>query len=171
MDAPGLPGEGQRIRPQDASNLAKLSSPNALPALRTAAGARHWRLELLEFPASREGPGDLIALGDGSTAQNALPQVPAWLTLDRLYIHGDPDRGQKRAISLNSAKTTITGCYVADIKAAGQDSQAIDGWNGPGEYLIDNNYLEAAGENIMIGGADPAIIGLTPTTTRACRGR
>src|SRR6185295_18758096 len=59
--------------------------------------------------------------------------------------------------------TTITGCYISDIKAIGQDSQAIGGWNGPGDYTIENNYLEAAGENVMFGGGDPAIRDLTPS--------
>ena len=43
--------------------------------------------------------------------------------------------------------TTITGSYIAEIKAPSQDSQAIAGWNGPGPYTITNNYLEAASEN------------------------
>src|SRR6185295_8362416 len=104
-----------------------------------------------------------IALGDGGAAQNDLSTVPSGLALDRLYIHGDADRGQKRGIALNADQTTITGCYISDIKAIGQDSQAIGGWNGPGEYIIENNYLEAAGENIMFGGGDPSIPDLTPT--------
>src|SRR4029434_11015360 len=36
-------------------------------------------------------------------------------------------------------------------------SQAIASWNGPGPYTIENNFLEAAGENILFGGGDPAI--------------
>jgi hypothetical protein len=162
-DDSGLPGEGQRITPDAASKLAKLQSPNNMPALQTAAGARHWRIALLEFLPNRNGAGDIIALGDGSTAQNALARVPSFLTLDRLYVHGDPARGQKRGVSLNSSNTTITGSHISDIKTMGQDSQAIAGWNGPGPYLIENNYLEAASENVMFGGADPTIIGLTPT--------
>src|SRR5437867_1068030 len=158
----GLPGEGQRITPAASDHLAKLRSPNGLPALQTAPGAHGWRIALIEFQANRDGAGDIIGLGDGS-AQRSLAQVPSGLTLDRLFIHGDPNRGQKRGIALNSAATTITGCYISDIKALGQDAQAIDGWNGPGDYTITNNYLEAAGENIMFGGADPAILGLTPT--------
>ena len=71
-------------------------------------------------------------------------------------------RAVKRGIALNSAATTITGSYISDIKAVGQDSQAIAGWNGPGPYTITNNYLEAAGENLMFGGADPAVPGLVP---------
>src|SRR5206468_9330019 len=41
-------------------------------------------------------------------------------------------------------------------------SQAICGWNGPGPYAITNNYLEGAGENLLFGGADPAIPNLVP---------
>src|SRR5690606_381525 len=69
----------------------------------------------------------------------------------------------KRGIALNSAFTTIVNSHIADIKAAGQDSQAIAGWNGSGPYHIENNYLEAAGNVILIGGDDPKIPGLTAT--------
>jgi hypothetical protein len=159
----GFPVEGERMTPEAAAPLAKLRSPNGSPALATAPGARGWRLSLLEFQANRNGAGDIIALGDGSSTQNTLDRVPARLTLDRLFIHGDPDRGQKRGVALNAGETTIVGCHVSDIKAIGQDSQAIGGWNGPGHYIIENNYLEAAGENIMFGGGDPSIPQLTPT--------
>ena len=37
------------------------------------------------------------------------------------------------------------------------------GWNGPGPFRIENNYLEAAGENFMLGGTDPAISNLVPS--------
>jgi hypothetical protein len=40
------------------------------------------------------------------------------------------------------------------------DTQAIAGWNGPGPLVVENNYLEASGENFLLGGADPAIQGL-----------
>src|SRR5439155_19384854 len=105
----------------------------------------------------------LVLLGDGSGAQSQLSQVPHDLVFDRVYIHGDASKGQKRGIALNSASTTITGSYISDIKAVGQDSQAICGWNGPGPFVITNNYLEAAGENVLFGGADPAIPNLVPS--------
>ncbi len=158
----GLPGEGGRISPVDAALLAKIKSPNTMPAMRTAPGAHHWRLMLLEFLATIGGEGDIITLGDGSTAQSSLAAVPHDLVLDRVYVHGDSVGGQKRGIRLNSASTTVTGCYVSDIKRIGQDSQAIAGSNGPGPFTITNNHLEAAGENLMFGGADPAIPNLVP---------
>jgi hypothetical protein len=156
----GLPRPGQRVLPLHAARLAKIQSPNSDPALRTAAGAHHWRLQLLEFLPTRNGAGDIIRLGDGSAAQNDLLQVPHDIAVDRCYLHGDAAAGQKRGIALNSASTTITGSYISDIKAIGQDTQAIAGWNGPGPYTIENNYLEAAGENFILGGSDPPIAGL-----------
>jgi hypothetical protein len=159
----GLPGEGARISPPQSSSLAKLRSPNSLPALQTAEGAHHWRIVLVEFLANPGGAGDIIALGDASGAQTTLAQVPHDLVVDRCYIHGDPSAGQKRGIALNSASTSVTGSYISDIKAVGQDSQAIAGWNGPGPYTITNNYLEAAGENIIFGGTDPQILNLVPS--------
>ena len=44
-DDAALPGPGRRIRPADARLLARLRSPNDAPALRTAPGAHHWRLQ------------------------------------------------------------------------------------------------------------------------------
>src|SRR5579872_1277669 len=157
-----LPPDGARITPAASSGLAKLQSPNSGSALLTAPGAHHWRIVLLELMPNAGGAGDIVELGDGSSAQSVLANVAHDLVVDRCYIHGDPTAGQKRGIALNSASTAITGSYISDIKAVGQDSQAIAGWNGPGPYTITNNYLEAAGENILFGGADPAIQNLIP---------
>jgi hypothetical protein len=157
-----LPVAGQRIRPQQASLLARLRSPNTSPALRTDAGAHHWRLQYLEFGANQNGYGDVIQIGDGSSAQNTIEMVPHDFVLSHLYIHGDPLVGQKRCVSLNAATVTIRDSHISDCKGVGNDTQAICGWNGPGPYLIENNYLEGAGENVMFGGADPAIPNLVP---------
>lgn len=156
----GQPSAGTRVTPSHAPLLAKIRSGNTAAALRTSPGAHHWRLLLLEFQANHEGYGDIIQIGDGSSAQNQPADVPHSIELDRLYIHGDPLLGQKRGIALNGAGVTIRNSYVADIKAVGIDTQAIGGWNGPGPFSIENNYLEASGENILLGGADPAITGL-----------
>jgi hypothetical protein len=42
-----------------------------------------------------------------------LGVMPSDLTLDRVYVHGDPREGQKRGVALNSARTTITTCLGA----------------------------------------------------------
>ena len=78
------------------------------------------------------------------------------ITLDRLYIHGDAALGQKRGVALNAAATTIRGCYIADIKAVGQDSQAIAGWNGPGDYVIEawQEKYGAQTQNVTVSGSE-----------------
>jgi hypothetical protein len=153
-------GEG-RITPAQAVRMAKLRSPNSSPALQTAPGAHHWRVELIEITGANTG--DLVTLGDASPSQNSLGLVPHDLVVDRCYVHGDARQGVKRCIALNSASTVVSNSHVSDCKAVGQDSQAIAGWNGPGPFSIVNNYLEGAGENVLFGGADPAIAGLVPS--------
>jgi hypothetical protein len=153
----GLPTARQRVTPAIAAPFAKIVSPNTGASLRTAPGAHHWRLLFLEFPSTKEGYGDILQLGDGSKAQNDLAQVPYNLELDRVYIHGDALHGQKRGVALNARAVTIRNSHIGDIKAIGIDTQAIGGWNGPGPFTIENNYLEATGENVLIGGADPGI--------------
>jgi hypothetical protein len=158
-----LPGPAQRITPAHASLLPKIKSPNSSPAIATDPGAHHYRLQFLEFPPTYQGSFDIIALGNGTPAQNSLAKVPYELILDRVYIHGDRAYGQKRGIALHSASTKVLNSHISDIKAVGQDAQAIGGWNGPGPYYIENNFLEASGENVMFGGADPAIPNLVPS--------
>ena len=152
-----LPPAGVRISPADAVNLPKIRSANNASALRTATAANHWKLLFLEFQANQGGYGDIIALGAGDSTQTQLTQVPYALVLDRVYVHGDPVLGQKRGVALHSSDTSILNSYVSDCKAVGQDSQALSGFNGPGNYLIENNYFEGATENVLFGGADPMI--------------
>jgi hypothetical protein len=83
--------------------------------------------------------------------------------LDRLYIHGDPVRGQKRCLALDSASTEILNSYFEHCRHFAEDSQAIAGFNGPGPYRIENNYLEASTMSILFGGADPATPNLVPS--------
>jgi hypothetical protein len=65
-------------------------------------------------------------------------------------------------VTLNSASTSLVNSYISNIGARGQETQAAGGWNGPGPFLIENNYLEAAGVNVMFGGTDPSIRNLVP---------
>jgi carbohydrate binding protein with CBM6 domain/parallel beta helix pectate lyase-like protein len=92
-----------------------------------------------------------------------VSSVPQHLILDRCYLHGDPSTGQRRGLALNSGDAQVVNSYFSDFKGINEDTQAVAGWNGPGPYLIENNYLEAAGENVMFGGSDPYITDLVPS--------
>jgi hypothetical protein len=158
-----LPANGVRIGPQHAAQLAKVQGGFAgQPAFTTAPGAHHYRLQFLEI-VNTYAANDIIQFGELTSAQSSLGSVPHDLIVDRCYIHGNAGSGQKRGIALNSASTTIANSYISDIKSAQEDAQAIMGANGPGPFLIVNNYLEASGENILFGGADPYIQNLVPS--------
>lgn len=157
-----LPPAGSRITPAWAQALPKVKTPNASAAIATDNGAHHYRLVGLEVHGA---PGvytmEMIALGSGAATQTS--DLASDIELDRLYIHGDPTAGGKRGVTLNSIATVIQNCWISDFKSTAQDTQAIGGWNGPGPYAIVNNYLEAAGENLMFGGAVPKITGVIPS--------
>jgi len=156
-----LPSEHDRIAPEQQSLLPTIAQQGAEPALRTSPGANGWRIVGVRFLGN--GNGDLITLGDGGDNQNSYSRVPENITLDRVLVLGDAEKGQKRGIALNSADTTIRNSHIADIKAVGQETQAIAGWNGPGPFLIENNHLEAAGICVLFGGAEPSIGSLVPS--------
>jgi hypothetical protein len=153
-----------RVTPFSAQAFPKVKGVvGGEPAFQTRPGAQGYVLRGLEIPENPGGYNDLIRLGDGGPDQYQPWGVPERLVIDRCYLHGGATVGQKRGIALNCGQATITGCYISDIKRVGQDSQAIAGWNGPGPYDLSNNYLEAAGENVLFGGSDPYIEGLIPS--------
>jgi hypothetical protein len=156
-----LPAPGTRINPTYKPALATVRSANTASALTTAPGASYYRIVGVAFEANQNGSGDVITLGRDS--QTTLAEVPHHIELDRILITGHVTAGQKRGISANATHVVVANSDIRDIKAAGQDSQAIAAWNTPGPIEIRNNYLEAAGENIMFGGTDINIPGAIPS--------
>jgi len=159
-----LPAAGVRIDPSYASKLAKVRAGTSGPAFKTAPGATYWKLMFIEmFPSGQNKTANLLELGSADSSQNTLGEVPQHLIVDRCYLHGDPSYGQRRGLALNSGDTQVLSSYFSDFKAVLMDTQAIAGWNGPGPYVIQNNYIEAAGENLLFGGSDPSIPNLVPS--------
>ena len=147
---------GKRVNPSVARHMPKLVA-SSRSAIVTDPGAHHYRFAGIEVaPAAGVFLHNLIELG-GADAN--LTEVPHHIVFDRAYIHGDPRKGGRRGIALNGREIAVINSYLSDFKEVGADSQAIAGWNGPGPFKIENNYLEAAGENVMFGGADPAVNG------------
>jgi hypothetical protein len=171
-----LPPAGGRVDPSYAPAMPTLVAASG-SVITAAPGAHHYRFIGLEVrPADGVFLYQLVDLGPSTKSRGAflyqlldlvwstksLDAFPHDLIVDRCYLHGDPKRGLRRAIALNSASTAVIDSYISDAKEVGADSQAIGGWTGPGPYKIVNNYLEGAGENVMFGGGDPAIRNLVP---------
>ncbi|HEU5170880.1 MAG TPA: carbohydrate-binding protein [Gemmatimonadales bacterium] len=135
-----LPPPGRRITPAHAPLMPKIVGS---PALTAPSGAQSYRLVGVEFrPPTGVAVMTLIAV-NGSR-----------IVLDRSYIHGDPLAGGRLGVALNGSSNAVIDSHLSDWKHLTYDSQAIQSWNGPGPYKIVNNYLEASGENILVGGTD-----------------
>jgi hypothetical protein len=159
-DLAALPPAGSRVSPSDARSMPKLEAA-AGSVIAAEPGAHHYRFVGLEIrPRSGTFLYNLVILGERETERD---QQPHHIAFERCYIHGDARRGSRRGIALNSGETTLTDSHLTDFKEAGADAQAIAGWNGPGPYRIENNTIEAAGENVLFGGADPHVRGLVPS--------
>ncbi len=156
-----LPPPGTRVDPSYATVMPKLVSASG-SVITAAPGAHHYRFLGIEI-RPREGTFlyNLVLLGSAETSEDRLPHH---IVFDRCYLHGDSKKGTRRGIAMNSRHTAVIDSYLSDFKEVGADTQAILGWNGSGPFKIVNNYLEAAGENVMFGGgADPAIPDLVPS--------
>ncbi len=155
-----LPAPGVRMDPSRGPLLPALAATSG-SVLTTAPGAHHYRFIGLEIrPQAGYALYNLVLLGHNARTTSDLPHD---IIFDRCYLHGDPQKGTRRGLALNASSVAIIDSYLSDFKEDGADSQAIAGWNGPGPFQIVNNYLEAAGENVLFGGADPTIRDLVPS--------
>ena len=158
-----LPPSSTRVTPAYAAAMPKIvvgaSSGHAIVA---ASGAHHFRLIGIELMAA-DGVTtfDVVQLGTGS--ERSTDTLPHDIIIDRCYIHGLVGQPAKRGIALNGSRLAVIDSYLSEFKDQSQDTQAIMGWNGPGPFKLVNNYLEATGENVMFGGADPSIRNLVPS--------
>jgi hypothetical protein len=131
----------RRVTPADAPLMPTLSSGGVESAL-SAIGTSNWRIEGLNFESTTTGEGNVVALQDATN-----------IVLDRILLVAGP-AGQKRGVMGNGQHITLTRSHIANIWRSGQDSQAFCAWDGAGPYAVTDNYLEAASENIMFGGAN-----------------
>jgi Putative Ig domain/Bacterial Ig-like domain (group 2) len=165
-----LPSEGTRITPCQAgvpslpgrpafacSNPQRLlatlsfSGAGSGPIL-FADGASHYRLIGLEITRAKGGKALASLISVGSPSDH--------LVFDRVYVHGTPKDETRRGLFLSgSTNVAVQNSYFSDFHCAVggscEDSQAIGGGSGSlpmGPYKITDNFLEAAGENVMFGG-------------------
>jgi len=160
---------GTRVSLSSASDMAKLSGTALTAALRFAAtGIHNFRFIGLEISCATgvcDVPNDLaegLVEIDGGLPSSAA-QTPDHIIIDRCYIHGTPTQNIRSGIRANGTNIAVIDSYISEIHENGFDSQAIVDWNGAGPLLIQNNFLEAASENILFGGAGAAVSRLIPS--------
>ena len=157
-----LPNENTRLDPvKYAAALPKIiSNLRGEPAILATGGAHHYRFEGIEFGPTIEGYFNIIQLG--TSEETSVEELPHHIEFNHIYIHGSPTEGQRRGIAANGRYIKITNSYFSDFKRLGEESQAICMWAGDGPIEIVNNYLEAAAESILFGGA-VSTLGVVPS--------
>jgi hypothetical protein len=173
-DVPAI-ARGTRVDTVTAKQFAKIVTTNSGRALEVASPSCQWQLTHVEVVAAASagvpdvslnygivwsGNGGWVAGGEN---QVSLAQVPQQIIFDHVWIHGSPTTNTTRCLKLDSGNTIVRDSRLSDCHALGSDSQAILGCNGPGPFLIENNFLSGAGENVMFGGCDPADSTLIPS--------
>ena len=141
--------------------LAKLEfdSKSGSGPLAFLPGASHYRFLGLEI--TRGAPGanlTALAFAKGGTADH--------LVFDRVWMHGTEQDETARGVALvNMTNVAVVDSFFSDfhcVAATGSctDAQTLgssgsDKPNGP--YKIENNFLEASGENILFGGGGASV--------------
>jgi Right handed beta helix region/Bacterial Ig-like domain (group 2) len=154
---------GTRLTPAAAASLPRIVTTNVFAAIQTEEGASDWHLMGLNI-SLRAGAVDnygIVRLGTGG--ERAMSQLVSDIVLDRVMISGGETGNTSRCVAFNGNSLAVVDSWLAECHAKGRDAQAIGGWTGIGPFLIENNHLEGSGQNIMFGGADPAISNVTPS--------
>src|SRR5678810_359885 len=148
-----LPTEHSRIA--NSTGFPRIRAMNVNPAAYTDGQAAFIRFIGIEFdidPALTDHHGAIVRLGDGSTAQNDVTTVAHHIILDCCSVHTTENQDCRKGISADIKYFGVIDSRIYDIHS-GFDAQCVTATNGIGIFKIDNNYLEASGENIAWGGA------------------
>ena len=85
-----------------------------------------------------------------------------------ITTYGDHNAEGRRGILMNGAYLAVIDSYISEFKQRNLII-ALASYNGSGPFRIANNYLEAAGENVLFGGADSAAPSLVPADIEIIR--
>jgi hypothetical protein len=154
-----LPAAGHRVAPADAASMPKIVSLLNNSSLVTVAGSHHFRFVGIEFaPVSGAYVYQVITIGNSDTSPATLAHH---IVFDRCYVHAAANTNARRGIEMDGAYVAVVDSYISDFKD-GVDNQALWAYNTTGPLKIVDNYLEAAGENILFGGAPTKAASLMP---------
>lgn len=93
----------------------------------------------------------LFQLGRGEEYTRA--GIASNFVLDHMYIHGIRDEnGPTVCLGLNVRNFTVRDSAITDCIIPSGESKAIAYWQAPGPGLIQNNLLEGASINLLVGG-------------------
>jgi hypothetical protein len=153
---PDGPLPERRITPDDRDALFTLAvgSNAATEVLRFADGVHDVQVVGMRVQPNTADPSrTLVSIGRQGKAVTTLDTMPQRITLDRCLIQGDPTKGGRRGVAIAARQVVISRSWISDFVYSGRDSQAVWIFAGQG-IVVNDNQLEASGENLLVGGAD-----------------
>jgi hypothetical protein len=150
-----LPASGVRMTPAYQGTLPRLV-PTQLASPTLFVNGDNYTLRGLQV----ETPG--VGVTSVEVAADTNGNFPRNVTFDQLLIRGNQSTGGHRGVGMNGVSVTVSNSWIDRMWEVGRDSQAVAAWDTPGPLTIVNNYLEASGENFLLGGAVP-YCGCVPT--------
>jgi len=161
-----LPAEGTRVDLDDIANMPTITATTNAP-IHSDFGAHHYRLAGLRIVTSTTS--DRLATiqfgydGDFTVNATSLDEMVQHITIDRCVIGSTQnDYRLRHGVMLNVIYGAVVDSYIYNCKDSA-DAQAIFIHNSPGPFKVVNCFLEATGENIIVGGSDTTITGLVPS--------
>ena len=152
-----IPLPAGRMRPSLASGLAQLLARQGQPALRFLPRSGRTLVLGVAIGADTLGaqPANLVDVG--TLSEKVAADLPQDIAFDRVYIAGRPTQQVRRAFSVQNDGFTLIRSWCEEIHATNTDSQCVAGWGGRGRWLIEDNTLSAASENVLLGGGAPSV--------------
>ena len=89
--------------------------------------------------------------------QLTVADYPSNINVEHCYIHsGSPDQNVGHGITFHGADLRVEDSQISDIHSTFQESNAIWGCDMSANWTIENNDLQAAGENFFTCGSSAA---------------
>ena len=154
--------ENTRVAPSSTANMARVNTDCSgyTRGIQTRGNAHHYWLIGIEVVSACTTAGTswwLIDFGGDDLANEHGSSEPGHhFVVDRSYLHGTSTSTKvKVGVALNAYQGygAVLDSYISEIHEQGADSQAVWALYNPGPILVQNNYLEAGGENFMSGGS------------------
>jgi hypothetical protein len=147
----------RRVKPTDIVDIRLSPLDRFVPTLQVSAS----NVTLRGFTVDNPNP-DRETLVVGSPTATSVEQNPTNVALDQLAVVAGTNGGH-RGIALHGRDLRVTRSHLQNFWETNRESQGIWISNGPGPYLIDDNFIEASGENLLVGGDRIGILNCVPS--------
>jgi hypothetical protein len=176
LETDGAPNPiGSRVTAAEAAGFAKLGGGNG-PAITTDPGGGNVEIRNIAFLPNANAAADrfstVVALGHGM--EKDVNDLAHAVTLRRVFCAVQWQTQRQRRFT----RAECTDFAMVDSRLEGlnyktpDDAQGFLTTNSPGPFHLQNDHIEATGENVLFGGGDPQIKNLVPgeagTVIRGC---